>query len=68
MTKSKGSGQAEVVKKLLADVEEKLKAEGLKVTLGDYIKLVQLQKELELDEPREIRVRWMDESESSSET
>lgn len=68
MTKSKSSGQAEVVKKLLADVEEKLKVEGLKVTLGDYIKLVQLQKELELDEPREIRVRWMDESESSRET
>ena len=68
MAKTKNSGQAEVVKKLLAEVEDKLKAEGLKVTLGDYIKLVQLQKDLEQDEPREIRVRWMDESESSSET
>ena len=64
----KKSGQAEVVRQLLAGVEEKLKGPELKVTLADYIRLVQLQKELEQEEPREIRVRWVDrESESSSE-
>jgi hypothetical protein len=32
----------------------------MKATLGDYIKLVQLQKELEAEEPRDITVGWVD--------
>lgn len=42
---------------------EKLKSDDVKATLGDYIKLVQLQKELGEDEqPREIRVTWIEPS------
>jgi hypothetical protein len=47
--------------------EAKLGGEVSKVTLGDYIRLMQLQKELEEDEPREIKVTWVD-SESINET
>jgi hypothetical protein len=32
----------------------------VKATLGDYIRLVQLQKELEEEEPGEITVTWVD--------
>ena len=51
--------KAKVVAKLLLEVEKKLGKET-KASLGDYIRLVQLQKELEEDEVREIKVRWID--------
>jgi signal recognition particle GTPase len=64
----KKKNRGEVVRDLLAAVERKLTESDVKVTLADYIRLVQLQKDLEQEEPREIRVRWVDhESESSSE-
>ena len=47
------------MKKLVEQVEKKLGKE-MKATLGDYIRLVQLQKELEAEEPREITVTWVD--------
>ena len=49
-----------VVKKILKKVEEKLKSDEVRATLGDYIKLVQLEKELEDEEPREIKVTWIE--------
>jgi hypothetical protein len=49
------------IKRLLAKVEKKLKAEEMKVTLADFIRLTQLERELEQDEqPREIIVTWKD--------
>jgi hypothetical protein len=41
-------------------VEKKLTTDDVKASLADYIRLVQLEKELEEDEPREIRVTWVD--------
>jgi hypothetical protein len=52
--------QAEIVQKLLTKMEQKLAKDEVKASLADYIRLVQLQKELEADEPREIRVQWVD--------
>ena len=57
--KQKKKTQAAVVKKLLKNVEKKLGGEDVKATLGDYIRLVQLQQELEEDEPRDITVSWV---------
>jgi hypothetical protein len=45
---------------LLKKVERKLSGGEVKASLGDYIKLVQLQKELEEDETREIKVTWVE--------
>ena len=62
--------QTDVVNKLLEKMEQKLTGENseMKVTLADYIRLLQLKKEIEDEEPKEIRVTWVDrESESSSE-
>lgn len=39
-----------------------------KVTLGDYIRLVQLEKTLEEDEPREIKVTWVNPEEKNSDS
>jgi len=52
--------QAAVVQKLLKNVEKKLGGEDVKATLGDYIRLVQLQQELEEEEPKDIKVTWVD--------
>jgi hypothetical protein len=53
--------QLQVIGDILKNVEEKLTGKDAKATLGDYIKLMQLQKELDEDEqPREIKVMWVD--------
>jgi hypothetical protein len=53
--------QAQVVSSLLKKLEQKLSDDELRATLGDYIRLVQLRKELEDDdEPREIKVTWVE--------
>jgi hypothetical protein len=58
--KQKKKTQAAVVTKLLKNVEKKLGGEDVKATLGDYIRLVQLQQELEEEEPKDIKVTWVD--------
>jgi hypothetical protein len=59
-------GQAGVVQKLLKNVEKKLSGKEAKATLGDYIKLVQLQKELDEEQPKEIKVTWVEPDETKS--
>jgi len=52
--------RAEAVKKLLLRVEKKMAEEDVKATLADYIRLIQLQKEMS-DEPKtEITVTWIE--------
>ena len=58
--KQKKKTQAAVVTKLLKNVEKKLGGDDVKATLGDYIRLVQLQQELEDEEPRDITVTWVE--------
>lgn len=54
--------------KLLADVEKRLNVDETKVTLGDFIRLLQLERELEEEEqPREIIVTWKDPAEKGGE-
>lgn len=48
------------MKKILLAVEKKMAAEDLKATLGDYIKLIQLQKEMTVETPSEIKVTWIE--------
>jgi hypothetical protein len=59
-------GRTGVVKRLLENVEKKLSGQEVKATLGDYIKLVQLQKELDEEQPTEIKVTWVEPEEAKS--
>ena len=59
-SKSKAKRRSQVVKELLEKVEGKLGEEAMKPTLGDYIRLVQLQRDLEDEEPKEIKVTWVE--------
>ncbi len=38
----------------------------IKATFADFIRLLQLQKELQIDRPQEIKVTWIDSSETES--
>ena len=62
-------GQREVVEALLQKMEQKLTGEqsDIKVTLADYIRLLQLKKELAGEEPTEIVVRWEKEEDNFGE-
>jgi hypothetical protein len=55
--------------KLLRAFEKRLDIDNSKVTLGDYIRLMQLERELEDEEqPREIIVTWKDPAEKRCES
>ena len=48
------------MKKLLKNVEKKLAGDDVKASLADYIRLMQLQTELEEEEPKDIKVTWVE--------
>jgi hypothetical protein len=60
------SGQARAVKSMLTKIEEKMSGNQMKATLGDYIRLVQLHKELDDESPKEIKVTWVEPAEMGS--
>ena len=46
--------------KILRNVEEKMSGKDVKATLGDYIRLVQLQKAIAEEPKTEIKVTWVE--------
>ncbi len=52
------------VDKAILDFEESLN--GKNVSLGDYLRLVQLQKEIDGDEPKDIECTWVEPDETKS--
>jgi hypothetical protein len=53
------------LREILQSLEQKLKSKELKATLGDYIRLLQMEKEMGLEEPEEIRAGWVEPEEST---
>jgi hypothetical protein len=59
--------RAKNLKSILLKVENQMKKLSVKATLGEYMKLLQLQKEMAGDEPTgELRVGWIDEPDEDS--
>jgi hypothetical protein len=54
------SKRSQAVRQLLDKVEKTFEERQAKATLGDYIRLIQLQRELEAEEPKNITVTWVD--------
>ena len=52
--------RAEAVRKILLAVEKKMVDKNLKATLADYIRLIQLQKEMTPETLSEITVTWVE--------
>lgn len=62
--KQAGPDKVATVRKLLKKIEAKLlTSQDVKATLGDFIRLLQLQQELEGEQPRDIQVTWVSTSE-----
>jgi len=67
----KRASKAEMIEDMIQQTREKLKGKGAKASLGDFIRLLQLQREIEEDAPKEVRVTWVEtagEEESATET
>jgi pantothenate kinase len=60
---SRSADRAELVERAIQSIEEKLKSNEVKATLADFIRLLQMQKELQLDQPREIKITWVETTE-----
>ncbi len=55
--------EAALVKLVMESIEDKLRAKELNATVGDFIRLMQLEKELGGEQPKEIKVSWIEPSE-----
>ena len=62
----RGSKRADLVERAIESIEQKLGSSDVKATFADFIRLLQLQKELQSDQPREIKVTWIDPNETES--
>jgi hypothetical protein len=56
---------SEFLTTLRENIEDRLKKEEVKPSIGDYLKVLQLEKEL--DGPEEIEVRWVEPKKSVTE-
>lgn len=68
-TKKTGSSRgskAELLNEVLRKVEEKVANGELKPTLGDLVRLWQLERELGDQQPKEIKVQWVEPKEPES--
>ena len=53
---------ADLLDKAIVGIEDRIKAKDFKPTMGDYLKLLQMEIEIEKEEVREIKVTWVEPS------
>jgi len=51
---------AALIRKAIQNIEDKLDSNDMKATIGDFIRLLQLEKEFEVETPRDIRITWVE--------
>jgi len=51
---------SDVLSAAIVGFEQRIKAKDFRPTVGDYLKLLQLTRELDADAPKQIAVRWID--------
>jgi hypothetical protein len=56
---------AQLLEKALTLFEKRMTEQDFKPSVGDYLKLMQMEKEFEESETKEIRVTWVDPREPS---
>ncbi len=63
--RTRRKSKSKLVSKVIARIEERLETEELKPSVGDFIRLLQLEKELaEEEQPKEIKVSWVERDEA----
>ena len=58
------SRMAGLVDRAILAFEDKFRPD--KMTIGDYARLLQLQKEMDGDQPKDIRITWVEQRETES--
>jgi hypothetical protein len=56
---------SDLLDKAIVGIEDRFKAKDFKPTMGDYLKLLQMEIDLEQEEIREIKVTWVEPSVTS---
>jgi hypothetical protein len=65
-SEKRADDRADLVEKVIQSVEANLRSHKVKATLADFIRLLHLQKELQLDRPKEIKITWVETTEEES--
>lgn len=55
-----GVSNKRLVRRVIKKFSDKVKTEDVKPTVGDFIRLIQLDQEMEDEQPREITVSWIE--------
>jgi hypothetical protein len=58
--RTQNAGTLEFVNELLVKMKEQMKSAEYKVSLSDFVRLLQLQKELQEETVEEIKVKWVE--------
>jgi hypothetical protein len=58
---------SESLAKTIEQIEKRISADDFKPTVGDYVKLLQIEKDLEEETPKEITVTWVEPAPESKE-
>ncbi len=59
---------ADLIRKAIKIFEDKMEKGEMKVSAGEYIRLLELLQQVDGDEPREIIVRWVDKRNDSQDS
>ena len=51
---------ANLLDSVIGGIETRIKAKDLKPTMAEYLKLLQMEQELEQESPKEIKVTWVE--------
>jgi len=65
--KTTKKNRAELIGVLIEQAELRIQDRDYKITVGDFIRLLQYEKEVETDQPKEIRVTWIEPPKPESE-
>jgi hypothetical protein len=57
--------KADVIREAIKIFEEKFKSANIKITASEYIRLLELQQQMNEEKPREIRIKWVQPSETT---
>ena len=55
--------RADVIRAAIKIFEDKFKDPKIKITASEFIRLLELQKQVDGDEPRETKIRWVAQNE-----
>ena len=64
---SKPMSRSAEIRGLIESMEQKILGGESKATIGDYVRLIQLEREMAAEEPKEVRLRWIGEKDTSNE-